>query len=295
MVVATFRSDDLERGHPLLARLAEMARFPTVERMDLRPLSSPSNASSWPRSSGDGSGAALSSESTPVPEGNPFFAEEIVASRASADDADPGPGRIPRSLHDILIGRVARLSEAAQRMLGAVAVAAARADEALLARATELSESELVEAIREAVARHVLEVDKEAGTYRLRHALLTEVVYADLLPVERRRLHAAVAEWLAEPISPDGSDVRRRGTAAELAHHWFAADNVPEALRSSVEAAEAATAVHAHADALRHLQRAIDLWDRVTDPVTLAGMDLASLRERAASAADRDGLRQPCG
>ena len=290
MVIATFRSDDLERGNPLLARLAEMARFPTVERLDLRPLSLAEQREQLSAILGRRPGRGVVERIHARAEGNPFFAEEIVASRTSTDDADPGHGTIPRSLHDILIGRVARLSEAAQRTLGAVAVAAARADDALLARATELPEGDLVEAVREAVARHVLEVDKEAGTYRLRHALLTEVVYADLLPVERRRLHAAVAGWLAEPSSPDGTEVRRRGTAAELAHHWFAADNLPEALRASVEAAEAATAVHAHADALGDLQRAIELWDRVPDPATLAGMDRASLLERAASAADRDGL-----
>lgn len=290
MIIATFRSDDLERGHPLLVRLAEIARFPTVERIDLRPLSLDEQREQLVAILGRRPARGVVEQIHARAEGNPFFAEEIVASRTGPDDADPAPDAIPRSLRDILIGRIARLSSAAQRTVGAVAVAGSRADEALLGRVIDLPEAELVEAIREAVARQVLEVDGQTGSYRLRHALLTEVVYEDLLPVERRRLHAAVAAWLAESGGPDASGAPSpRGSAAELAHHWFAADNLAESLRASVEAAEAATAVHAHADALRHLERAIDLWGRVGDPQALTGVDRASLLDHAASAADRDG------
>jgi len=290
VVVATFRSEDVERGHPLLVRLAEIARNPTVERLDLRPLDLGEQREQLAAILGRRPARGVVERIHARSEGNPFFAEEIVASRLGHDDVDPDPGAMPRSLRDILIGRVARLSGAAQRILGAVAVASSRADEELLTTVTDLPEGELIEAIREAVARHVLEVDDRAGTYRLRHALLTEVVYADLLPGERRRLHDAVAHWLAEPAAREGTGAReRRGTAAELAHHWFAADNLAESLRASVEAADAATAVHAHADALRHLRRAIDLWDRVTEPEALAGVDRATLLDRASQAADRDG------
>ena len=290
VLVATFRSEDVERGHPLLVRLAEIARNSTVERLDLRPLDLAEQRDQLAAILGRRPARGVVERIHARSEGNPFFAEEIVASRLGADDADPDPGAIPRSLRDILIGRVARLSDAAQRIFGAVAVAGSRADEELLASVTDLPESELIEAIREAVARHVLEVDDHAGTYRLRHALLAEVVYADLLPGERRRLHDAVAHWLAEPAARDATGAReRRGTAAELAHHWFAADNLAESLRASIEAADAATAVHAHADALRHLRRAINLWDRVAEPDALAGLDRASVLDRASQAADRDG------
>ena len=290
MLVATFRSEDVERGHPLLVRLAEIARNPLVERLDLRPLDLAEQREQLAAILGRRPARGVVERIHARSEGNPFFAEEIVASRLGNDDVDPDPGAMPRSLRDILIGRVARLSDSAQRILGAVAVAGSRADEELLATVTDLPEGELIEAIREAVARHVLEVDETAGTYRLRHALLSEVVYADLLPGERRRLHDAVAHWLAEPAARDGTGAReRRGTAAELAHHWFAADNLAESLRASVDAADAATAVHAHADALRHLRRAIDLWGRVGDPEAIAGVDRATLLDRASQAADRDG------
>ena len=296
LVLATYRSDDLERGHPLLIRLAELERLPDVVRFDLRPLTVEEQRDQLAAILGRRPGRGVVEQIHARAEGNPFFAEEILASSSGEDDragrAKPGVESIPRSLRDIMIGRVAGLSATAQRILGVVAVAGARADETLLASVTDVPEEDLVEAIREAVAKHVLEIDEEAATYRLRHALLAEVVQADLLPGERRRIHEAVARWLAASRNSDGAmgaADERRGMAAELAHHWFAADNLAESLRSSIEAADAAAAVHAHADALRHLRRAIALWDRVPDAETLAGLDRAELLDRGALAADRDG------
>jgi hypothetical protein len=55
--------------------------------------------------------------------------------------------------------------------------------------------------------------------YAFRHALIRESVQASLLPGERGRWHARLAEALgADPaLAPDGR------AAAEIAHHWQAA------------------------------------------------------------------------
>jgi hypothetical protein len=52
----------------------------------------------------------------------------------------------------------------------------------------------------------------EQGFYAFRHALLQEAVYADLLPGERTRMHAAYAARIQS--IPQG-----RGADARLAHH----------------------------------------------------------------------------
>ena len=61
-------------------------------------------------------------------------------------------------------------------------MAGTRADDRLLGAVSGMSDDVIVPSIREAVARQVLMTDERTGTYRFRHALLSEVVYGDLLP-----------------------------------------------------------------------------------------------------------------
>ena len=61
--------------------------------------------------------------------------------------------------------------------------------------------------------------DGASDAYAFRHALLREAIYTELLPGERSRLHARYADALAER--------RRRGAAAELAHHAMASHDLP--------------------------------------------------------------------
>ena len=133
-------------------------------------------------------------------EGN-LFAEELLAS-----GADTAADHLPPTLRDVLMTRVTSQSEDAQRILGVAAVAGAvEAD--LLADVAGSAETDIEGPLREAVAAQILTVDPQAtsGAYRFRHALLAEAVYDDLLPSERRRLHAAYAAVLdARPAATRG-------------------------------------------------------------------------------------------
>ena len=53
---------------------------------------------------------------------------------------------------------------------------------------------------------------------------------------------------------------------AALAHHWYAALDLPRALPAAIDAARHAMASYAPAEALRHLERALEIWPRVTTP-----------------------------
>lgn len=297
MLIGTFRTDDLERGHPLLVRLAEMGRHPQVQRLDLRPLDLDEQLEQLTAILGRRPSRVVAERIHARSEGNPFFAEEIIAAdetaatatdrgRASPSAATRDDGHLPATLRDILLDRIAALPDAAQRILRVVAVAGAHADDALLTEMSGVGEAETEDSIREAVGRHILQVDDQTGTYRFRHSLLSEVVYGDVLPGERRRLHAAVAAWLTDPSRGDDGSI---GTAGELARHWFVAQKLPQALASSVEAARAALSVHAYVDALRHLDRVLDLWPRVADPEAEAGIDEVNAVALAAEAADHAG------
>ena len=136
------------------------------------------------------------------------------------------------------------------------------------------------ESLRQAVEHGVLVADQATGSFRFRHALLAEAIYATILPGEREELHARLADELA-----------RSGAAspAELAPHWAAAGRSAEALAASVDAARQAEAVFGLAEALAHLERALALWHAVPDAAELAGLDLAELCSWAAELASQTG------
>ena len=76
---------------------------------------------------------------------------------------------------------------------------------------------------------------------------------------------------------------------AELAHHWHAAGELPAALASSVRAAAQADRMHAHPEAVVHLQHALELWEQVPDAVAVAGTDRTTLLLRASEMAEHAG------
>ena len=130
----------------------------------------------------------------------------------------------------------------------------------LLSATAGLPERELEDALREAVTHHVL-VRSGSDAYAFRHALLREAVYADVLPGERARFHAAIARALGD--APDLASEGAAVAAAELAHHWKAAHELDEALAASVAAGRAAARIAAFPEAQRHFEYALDVWDRV--------------------------------
>jgi tetratricopeptide (TPR) repeat protein len=277
LLVASYRSDELHRRHPLRPLLAELVRLPGVERIQLVPFSRAELAEHLEAITGVPLAADQVEDVYARSEGNPFYAEQLLA--AAAGDAEV---ELPPILTDVLLARVQTLTEPAQQVLRVVAVAGRRVPHRLLAEVAGRPEADLEQGLREAIGTGVLVADSTTGTYAFRHALLQEAVYADVLPSEQVRLHAAYALVLAS--EPDG-------VAAELAHHCVVSNDLVGALAASVQAAEEAAAVLAPAETLRHLTTALKLWERVPDPATVAGSDRIELTLRAAEAANAAGDR----
>ena len=179
-------------------------------------------------------------------EGNPFFAEEIVA-LGEADD-------VPATVRDLLQSRLDSLPAATRRVVRAVAAAGRSIEHALLARAVDLDGPGLDDALRPAVDRHVLVPG--AAVYRFRHALLHETVASTLLPGELARLHRRLAEVLTEE---PGLAASTHGLAARVAHHWLAAGDRTRGRRVSYDAAREAEQTLAFDEALTHYERVLAL------------------------------------
>jgi tetratricopeptide (TPR) repeat protein len=125
-------------------------------------------------------------------------------------------------------------------------------------------------------------VRHDEESYAFRHALLQETLESDLLPGERAGFHLA----LARALEDDPTLVSRDGrAAAELCGHWLGAHRLPEALAAAVRAGAEAEQVYAFAEASRHFQRALELWDRVDDADQPTGIDQSAVYARAADCA----------
>ncbi|MFP5416822.1 MAG: ATP-binding protein [Actinomycetes bacterium] len=258
-LVASYRSDDVHRKHPLQETLPVWARLHEVTRIDLDALPeaqmrllvrglSPADEDAVARIAHRAGG-------------NPFFAEELVAS---------GPGSLGDDLARVLRTRFEQLDDAAQGVVQAVAIAGRPVGHDLLALVTGLDEDALDRALRLAVDHHTLEVST-SGTYRFRHALVAEAIGEDLLPGRRRRLHQAYAAVLAghPELAP----------ASELALHAARSGDLPTAIDAGRRAGDSAMAMGGPREALQQYEAVLGWMDEAhpdRDEVTLAAARAAS-------------------
>jgi ATP/maltotriose-dependent transcriptional regulator MalT len=274
MIIATYRTDELTRRHPLRPFLAEVGRFPGTVRVDVPSLERAEVAELLTQLMERPPNNVVIDLVYRRSEGIPYFVEELTRSAAR------GCVDMPDTLRDALNVRVLSLSDRTQQTLQLAAVAGTHVDHELLAAAADAQDGDLENQLREAVDAAVLTVD-ETG-YSFRHALLREVVHDDLLPGQHARLHARFAKILEEHpglLSAEAAPL-------EIAHHWNAAHEVNKAFRWALTAAESGSA--AFHEALKLYERALELWDQVDDPESVAGTH-ASLLMRAAYAAEDAG------
>jgi DNA-binding CsgD family transcriptional regulator len=137
----------------------------------------------------------------------------------------------------------------------------------------------LARALRPAVAANVLLIDGDR--YVFRHALIREVMHADLLPGEHSGLH----ERYAQAIAADPTLVPAGRAPISLAHHWHSAHELTMALTSAWQAAAEAGNALAYAEQLDMLTRVLELWDRVSDASRRIGVDHVSVLTTAAEVA----------
>jgi DNA-binding CsgD family transcriptional regulator/tetratricopeptide (TPR) repeat protein len=279
-LILTYRVEELHQRYPLRLLLAELHRNSRCERLVLGPLTSTALAELLGKILDQPVSPELLSGIMSRSEGNPFYAEELVAAHARG-------AQLTEELRSLLMARVEGLPPDAQRLLRVVA-AGGRVGHQLLTAITGQPEESLTELLRLTVAHHVLTPEADGESYAFRHALVREVVYADLLPGERHRLHARFAAALNEACDtssapPSAADLGR------LAYHWHQSGDVPRALLASVQAGLAAEAASAPSSAERHYDRALELWDLAPQATAVSPLDRPALLRRAAENAHLAG------
>lgn len=254
-IVATYRSTDLDRSHPLAAMLADLHRDGTADRLQLGGLDEDDVSTYVAEAGYDDEELARALAS--VTGGNPFFLIEALR------HVDESGGRwdqstLPQGVREAVSRRLSRLAPETNKALAAAAVVGSRFALELVERVVG---DDLVDALDEACKAGIV-IEEPGGRYRFNHALIRQSLLAELPSVRRMRLHQRIATTLeSEPGADDE-------LLAELAHHYFEcawAGNAVKAVEYCRRAADQAIARLSYEGAADLYDRALHALEEIDD------------------------------
>ena len=272
LLLICFRDPPGNRHPPLLELLADLEGRGVTDRLALEPLTEHDLAELVATWTGEEAPTDLVHTLWSSTGGNPFYASEVVRElldRGGTDHADDAR-RVPRSVQDVLRGRLRALSTTAQQVIGCIAVLGREADLRLLTEVAGLPAPEVAEALEEAVqAGWLVEADPswEVG-HTFRHALMRQAVHTDLPAPHRQRLHLRAADAL------ESAGLRRPADVAAAAAHLRAAGSLVDRERTaslSLRAADEAADLYAWDEAVGHAEAAVAILERAGAPAGTRG------------------------
>ena len=278
-LVVSVRPEQIEDRDDVLLFLADLSRSRLAERIELRPLSLESTGRLIATILDEPAPVELVRRIYTLSDGNPLFAEELLA----AAPADGNGLTVPPKLRDLLSARLAQVPEEVLSVLR-VAAAGRTIDDQLLSRVSGLAEDHVQRALRAALDEYILvrTTDPVRPTYRFRHEMMRSLVASRLLPSEAATIHARFAKALAEQ-PPE------RQNATEIADHWDAAGETEQALVAHLLAGDRATHTFAYGEARDHYERALELWSQIPRAEDVTGRTLAAVMDKAAWTSARGG------
>jgi DNA-binding CsgD family transcriptional regulator/tetratricopeptide (TPR) repeat protein len=254
VLIGTYLSDDLPRGHPLRRLRNELRRTRRLKEIMLEPLRREDSLMVVAQALGTAPTSALADLIIDKTGGIPLYLEELSQALLDGGHLEQTPRGLalrpgstvplPESIRDAMLLRLDVLSEDARRQLEIAAVVGLEFPLSLI---SGLSSSE--RGLDELMERQVL-VETAPGRAAFRHALLRDAVRAEITWSHRRALHRAVGEALST-----------QGAEPEvIAEHWLAANELPRARAALLASAHHSCRVHAYRDAGRAVSRALDIW-----------------------------------
>ena len=251
LLLATYRSDELTRHHPLYQILPQLAREAGGERIDLGRLNDAAVrtlvAARYGLADDDASRLVVYLQSRA--EGNALFIGELLRSLEETGTMQHDPvgwvlgaldqTTVPPLLRQVIDGRVGRLDAEAQRLLAVAAVIGHEVPLAVWAIAGEVDEETILAAAEHGLDAQVLVETAGGERVRFAHALIRETLYEGVPSIRRRRLHRGIGEALAAVPNADPDAVAmhfqrannhravpwlvKAGERAQLAYAWLTA------------------------------------------------------------------------
>jgi DNA-binding CsgD family transcriptional regulator len=250
-IMGTYREEDLHDDHLLARIVGELATSRVSRVFALDGLDSESVASVISSITGAPVDARAAEAVRERTGGNPFFVTEVA--RLGLD------GPVPPGVREAIRARLRRLPESTRAVLSASSVLGRDFGGELLEDVSKVRGVSLVAALQPAAQARMIASDAERqGRYRFVHALVQEVLYADLSDEVRRATHVRAADAIDALPLPE-----RNARIDELAFHACAAIHDAASRRRAATLCEAAgqraQLALAYEDAARWFGRSLEL------------------------------------
>jgi DNA-binding CsgD family transcriptional regulator len=215
LLLATYRAEEVARGHTLFRLLPALVREARVARLDLRPLDRDAIGAlvTARYALGDGDQDRLVAYLAGRSDGNALVLGELLRTLEGEDVlrqgnegwqlGDLAAVPVPVLLQQVIAGRLHRLPAETERLLALAAVIGQEVPLALWAAVAETDENALLEHAERATAAHLLVETSDGAGVRFSHALIREALYEGTTALRRRAWHRQAGEALLAAPGPD--------------------------------------------------------------------------------------------
>jgi predicted ATPase/DNA-binding CsgD family transcriptional regulator len=259
LILATYRNDEIPRGHPVRRLRNELRRAGLLREITLEPLKQDATTLFVAQILGSQPGPVLATTLYEKTEGLPLFVEELtrallkgrsLRSGQTGLELDSGTTvPIPDTLRDTILLQLDGLPAPALRLLEIASVIGSEFELSLVENLAGGTEG------LNTIFERGLFVEGNEGQTVFRHALEREAIYRDISWVQRRVLHHQVAEQLAA----------QGAHPSTIAEHWLAAQETELARAALIAASGIFYRLHAYQDAIVAAQKALSLWPTKQD------------------------------
>jgi tetratricopeptide (TPR) repeat protein len=284
LLLAAYREVELDRDHPLAAVLVDWNRERSVgvNRIRLGRLSLEECRALLAVLFGE---AEISDEFAQAiyleTEGNPFFIEEVIKALIEGGQIYRQDGswerrniqelEIPQSIKEAIGRRLDRLSPESNETLQQAAVLGKVFEFQELTVYAGRPEEQLLDALDEALKAQLIKPG-DGESFIFTHDKIREVLYEELNPIRRRRLHQRLAESLEQLYGSSALETH----VQDLAHHFLESGDLQKGLQYTTLAAEKAAQLYAYEEAIRYYGYAAECAQSLNMPGRLAEIEEAA-------------------
>ena len=214
VIIGTYRPNDLSRRAPGGELIGRLERQHSVEQIRLDRLDRSEVAALLAAIDGTLPSSSAVEAMFRRSGGVPFVIEELIrCCGLGACSQELLGAHLPWSLEEAVRQQLAEMALADRRVIDALAVFGGPASFELISEISELTEADLLVALRELVGRSII-IEVADDLFWFNHALTADSVYQHLLGRDRRRLHERSLATLRAQVGADHASLARHAQGA---------------------------------------------------------------------------------